>query len=121
MVKPTPPRSRSKISNDSTTEAIVTRLAETPEVAPLIQYSDELSGWLGGMDAYRAKGSKDRALWLEAKEGASYRVDRQGRGSVEAPNLAVSIIGGIQDDLIARLAPDLETDGLLQRFALIAI
>ncbi|TWB66615.1 DUF3987 domain-containing protein [Bradyrhizobium sacchari] len=121
MAKPTPPKSRSKISNDSTTEAIVTRLAETPEVAPLIQYSDELSGWLGGMDAYRAKGSKDRALWLEAKEGASYRVDRQGRGSVEAPNLAVSIIGGIQDDLIARLAPDLETDGLLQRFALIAI
>ncbi|MCA1542261.1 DUF3987 domain-containing protein [Bradyrhizobium sp. NBAIM32] len=121
MVKPTPPKSRSKISNDSTTEAIVTRLAETPEVAPLIQYSDELSGWLGGMDAYRAKGSKDRALWLEAKEGAAYRVDRQGRGSVEAPNLAVSIIGGIQDDLIARLAPDLETDGLLQRFALIAI
>ncbi|WP_158228791.1 DUF3987 domain-containing protein [Bradyrhizobium sp. Y36] len=121
MVKPTPPKSRSKISNDSTTEAIITRLAETPEIAPLIQYSDELSGWLGGMDAYRAKGSKDRALWLEAKEGAPYRVDRQGRGSVEAPNLAVSIIGGIQDDLIARLAADLETDGLLQRFALIAI
>ncbi|WP_050996034.1 DUF3987 domain-containing protein [Bradyrhizobium yuanmingense] len=121
IVKPTAPKSRSKISNDSTTEAIVTRLAETPEIAPLIQYSDELSGWLGGMDAYRAKGSKDRALWLEAKEGAAYRVDRQGRGSVEAPNLAVSIIGGIQDDLIARLAPDLETDGLLQRFALIAI
>ncbi|MCS3895608.1 hypothetical protein M2171_004741 [Bradyrhizobium japonicum USDA 38] len=121
VVKPSPPKARSKISNDSTTEAIVTRLAETPEVAPLIQYSDELSGWLGGMDAYRSKGSKDRALWLEAKEGAPYRVDRQGRGSVEAPNLAVSIIGGIQDDLIARLAPDLETDGLLQRFALIAI
>ncbi|QHP70030.1 DUF3987 domain-containing protein [Bradyrhizobium sp. LCT2] len=121
IVKPTPPKSRSKISNDSTTEAIVTRLAETPEIAPMIQYSDELSGWLGGMDAYRAKGSKDRALWLEAKEGGPYRVDRQGRGSVEAPNLAVSIIGGIQDDLIARLAPDLETDGLLQRFALIAI
>ncbi|MGL3109187.1 DUF3987 domain-containing protein [Bradyrhizobium sp. BR 1432] len=121
IVRPTPPKSRSKISNDSTTEAIVTRLAETPEIAPLIQCSDELSGWLGGMDAYRAKGSKDRALWLEAKEGASYRVDRQGRGSVEAPNLAVSIIGGIQDDLIARLAPDLQTDGLLQRFALIAI
>lgn len=121
IVKPSPPKSRSKISNDSTTEAIVTRLAETPEIAPMIQYSDELSGWLGGMDAYRAKGSKDRALWLEAKEGAAYRVDRQGRGSVEAPNLAVSIIGGIQDDLIARLAPDLETDGLLQRFALVAI
>lgn len=119
--KPSPPKSRSKISNDSTTEAIVTRLAESPEIAPLIQYSDELSGWLGGMDAYRAKGSKDRALWLEAKEGAPYRVDRQGRGSVEAPHLAVSIIGGIQDDLIARLAPDLETDGLLQRFALVAI
>jgi uncharacterized protein DUF3987/bifunctional DNA primase/polymerase-like protein len=121
VVKPTPPRARSKISNDSTTEATVTRLAETPEIAPLIQYSDELSGWLGGMDAYRAKGAKDRALWLEAKEGASYRVDRQGRGSIEAPNLAVSIIGGIQDDLIARLAPDLQTDGLLQRFALVAI
>lgn len=121
IAKPTPPKSRSKISNDSTTEAIVTRLAETPEIAPMIQYSDELSGWLGGMDAYRQKGSKDRSLWLEAKEGAPYRVDRQGRGSIEAPHLAVSIIGGIQDDLIARLAPDLETDGLLQRFALIAI
>ncbi|MCK1622421.1 DUF3987 domain-containing protein [Bradyrhizobium sp. 160] len=121
VAKPQLPKARSKISNDSTTEAIVTRLAETPEVAPLIQYSDELSGWLGGMDAYRSKGSKDRALWLEAKEGGPYRVDRQGRGSVEAPNLAISIIGGIQDDLIARLAPDLATDGLLQRFALIAI
>ncbi len=29
---------------------------------------------------YRSKGSKSLALWLEAKEGAPYRVDRQGRG-----------------------------------------
>lgn len=120
-VPPQKPKFRSKIANDATSEALATRLAETPEVAPIILHADEVAGWIGSLDAYRNKGAKDRGFFLQAKDGGSYRVDRQGRGSILVPNLAISIVGGIQDDMLAKLAPDLETDGLLQRFAIVAL
>lgn len=118
---PKKPKLKSKIANDATTEALATRLAETPDIAPLIMHADELSGWFGSHDAYRAKGTKDRSFYLQAKDGGSYRVDRQGRDAIEVSALAISIVGGVQDDVLAKLAPDLATDGLLQRFGLVAI
>jgi hypothetical protein len=121
VLPPQKPKLRSKIANDATTEALASRLADAAEVAPITLHSDELTAWLATMDAYRTKAGKDRAFYLQAKEGGSYRVDRQGRGSILVPNLAISIIGGIQDDVLAKLAPDLATDGLLQRFALVAL
>ena len=108
-----------KIVNDTTTEALIDVLVANP--AGLLCVAEELAGWIGGMDAYKARAGKDRAIWLQAKDGGAYTVNRKGNGVTSAPRNAVSIIGTIQDDKLASMANTLVDDGLLQRFALVAI
>jgi hypothetical protein len=112
------PRPRRKIINDATTEEIASVLQYNPD--GVLQFRDELTGWLGSMDAYRpsATGGKDRPFWLEAKEGSSYLVDRKTSGLVAVENLAISVLGTIQPE---KIKPTLLEDGLLQRFAPIFI
>jgi Protein of unknown function (DUF3987) len=105
---------RQKIVNDATTEATGSLLAENPD--GLLYFADELSGWIGSMDAYKARAGKDRPFWLTAKEGQPYTINRQGRGRTVVPNCAVGVLGGIQPDRIRALADNLDDDGLLQRF-----
>jgi hypothetical protein len=110
---------RQKIVNDATTESIGSLLEENPD--GLLYFADELSGWIGNMDAYKARPGKDRPFWLTAKEGGPYTINRQGRGRTVIPNCAVSVLGGIQPDKIRALADNLDDDGLLQRFMPILI
>lgn len=112
---------RRKIVNDATTEALSTVLATCPDVAPILLHSDELAGIIGGMDAYRSRGAKDRPFFLSAKEGASFTIDRKSSGATIVPALAISILGTIQDDKLSKIAPTLTDDGFLQRFAPIMI
>lgn len=101
---------------DTTIEAAQEVLKDSPDGVLLVQ--DELSGWFGSMDKYSGGGrgsQKDRAFWLQAFNGGNYTVNRVGRGSTWIDNLSVSLIGGIQPDLIRAMAKDSHDDGLLQR------
>lgn len=81
---------------------------------------DELAGWLGSMDAYRAAGAKkDRALWLEAFNGGPLQKDLVGRGSFLIPNWSVTIMGGIQPSKMREIGAGMTDDGLLQRFLVV--
>jgi Protein of unknown function (DUF3987)/Bifunctional DNA primase/polymerase, N-terminal len=113
------PTLRQKEVNDATTEAQGHLLAQNP--SGIIYASDELSGWIGSMDAYRAKGGKDRPFYLDAKGGGPRTIIRRGAKPIVIPTLAISILGGIQPAKIAPMAGDLDTDGLLQRFLPIMI
>jgi hypothetical protein len=113
------PRFRQKIYNDATTEALAVALCENPE--GLLYHADELAGWLGGMDAYRAKGGKDRAFWLQAKEGGDFIVNRKLSERICVENCAISVLGGIQPDKIKALKTSMSDDGLLQRFTPIVL
>jgi hypothetical protein len=113
------PRFRQKIYNDATTEALAVALCENPE--GLLYHADELAGWLAGMDAYRAKGGKDRAFWLQAKEGGDFTVNRKLSERICVENCAISVLGGIQPDKIRALKLGMSDDGLLQRFTPIII
>lgn len=115
------PQLRRKIVNDATTEAIGAVLAADGTAAPVLLHSDELAGFINSMDAYRARGGKDRPFFLQAKDGGPYAIDRKATGTVFIPSLAISIAGTIQDKKLAKIASELTDDGLLQRFALIAI
>lgn len=115
------PKLRRKIVNDATTEALAGVLAANPESAPALFYSDELAGVIGGLDAYRARGAKDRPFFLSAKDGGAFAIDRKSSGTTLVPSLAISIIGTIQDDKLSKIAPTLDDDGFLQRFALVMI
>lgn len=117
--EPEKPRFRQKIYNDATTEALAVALCENPE--GLLYHADELAGWLAGMDAYRAKGGKDRAFWLQAKEGGDFIVNRKLSERICVENCAISVLGGIQPDKIKALKTSMSDDGLLQRFTPIVL
>lgn len=85
----------------------------------LFMIRDELAEWIGSMDAYKSKGGSDRAAWLSSYNGGPLHVDRIGRGSIHIKNWSCSILGGIQNDLISRMAGSMTDDGLLQRFMIV--
>jgi hypothetical protein len=113
-----PPRC---IVQDATPEKTAEILARDPAGSLLVQ--DELAGWMGSFDRYGSGGSS-RAFYLSAFNGGPHLKDRVGQGvrddnaEIRIENLALSILGGIQPDRLAKLR-DLTSDGLLQRFLVV--
>ena len=107
------------IVEDITVEAMSEILKHNERGVLCVQ--DELTGWFGAMDAYNAgKGAgKDRAHWLEMYNGGHHMVDRVLRGSIHIPNWSACMVGGIQPDMIRRIAAQMGDDGLMQRFMVI--
>jgi Protein of unknown function (DUF3987) len=116
-----PPEQTRLMIRDVTIESAQEILKDSPD--GVLCYQDELSGWFGSMDKYSGGrgAAKDRAFWLESYNGGSYTVNRIGRGFVFIENLSVSILGGIQPELIRKLVEDSVDDGLLQRLILVIL
>jgi hypothetical protein len=113
---PPPPVIHRALVEDITVEALSDVLQYTPRGT--LVHHDELSSFFGGMDAYRDRGvSKDRGYYLRLYNGDGHRVDRRS-GSLYVANWGASIIGGIQPDMLRRIAGKMVDDGLLQRFNL---
>jgi hypothetical protein len=110
-VKPNEPRGQQLITTDATWEA----LAETLENNPrgILFHRDELSGWVKGMDQYRAKGA-DRQNWLSIWSGESITINRKGRRTNITRPL-VNVIGGIQPDVLEDLIDQGREDGFVDR------
>lgn len=108
------------VVNDATVEKLGEILNANP--MGLIQFRDELAGWLASMD--REGREADRGFWLECWNGhGPYTVDRIGRGTIRIEAPAVSILGGIQPGKLAEyvagaVTGGMKDDGLLQRFQL---
>lgn len=104
---------------DTTIEGAQEVLAGSPNGVLLVQ--DELSGFFGSMDKYSGHrgGAKDRGFWLQSYNGGPYALNRVGRGAGIIPNLSVSLLGGVQPDVIRRLSSESYDDGFLQRMLLI--
>lgn len=114
---PDRPPMRRAIVEDTTIEAMSEILKDNPQGVLCVR--DELTGWLGSMDAYKgskAGASADRANWLELYNGGPRNVDRLVRGSVSIQNWSACLIGGIQPDMLRRVVAGMGHDGLLQRF-----
>jgi hypothetical protein len=115
--EPKQPAMRRLLVEDITVEALTEVLKDNPR--GVLTLKDELTGWFASMDAYKGanKGaSMDRAHWLEAYNGGRRSIDRISRGSVVVPNWSTCIIGGVQPDMMRRVAANMGNDGLLQRF-----
>jgi hypothetical protein len=84
---------------------------------------DELSGWFGAMDRYgqTGKAMADRGFWLQTYNGGPYVYDRIGRGSAYLPNLAMTLLGGIQPDLMRKISSACADDALIQRLVPVMI
>jgi putative DNA primase/helicase len=106
--------------NDSTIEKLGVLLAENP--TGLLLFRDELSGFLRALD--REDRAGDRAKFLEMWAGTGeLTYDRIERGTVRIPSNTLSILGGIQPDLLMGYVREAVrggagADGLIQRFQL---
>ena len=112
--EPQEPKKRRLVGTDYTME----KLGEILEANPrsILLKIDELAGFTGGFDAYRGgKIGKDRPLALKLWDGGSLAIDRIGLDRL-VPNWAACIVGNIQENKLASLAPTLTDDGLMQRF-----
>ena len=110
-----PPRKR-KLTEDNTVESLADILLDSPE--GILCFRDELAGWIGSFDAYKASKSlsHDKAAWLEAFNGGKRVIDRVKKGTVLIPNWSVNVLGGIQTEIIREYGGKMTNDGLLQRF-----
>ena len=106
------PRLEHLYSTDITLEALGANLEGSPGMSVI---REEIVGWVESHDAYRKGG--DRQSYLSLWAGAALKVDRRTSGTVYVPQPAVSVVGGIQPDLIPRLKEEAgRQDGFLDRF-----
>ncbi len=102
------------IVSDVTAEKLAAILRDNPK--GVLSNRDELAGWVEGFGRYSGAGGADRALWLEAFGGRSFRVDRQSKPEpIVIERLSVSVLGGIQPDRLTTINGSAD-DGLAARF-----
>jgi hypothetical protein len=92
------------LCSDLTIEKLAEILSDNPRGTFVVR--DELAGWLGSFARYKGKGGgSDLPLWLEAFRANAWVYDRKtgDRPSLFVPRAAVSITGGIQPRVLARI------------------
>jgi len=97
---------------DITSQKLARTCADQPR--GVLCYLDEMSTWMQKMAD--PKTGESRATWVQAFEGASYKVDRVADGAIHVDNLSVAIYGNVQPRVFKQHSKQLMTDGLLQRF-----
>jgi len=115
-VEPSRPILERHLVSDTTVEALADRLQDAPRGVLLAR--DELAGWLRSFNQYKATRGADEAHWAEMFEASNLLVDRKvgERATVCVPCAAVSIVGGIQPDILRRsLMPEYRESGLAAR------
>jgi len=85
-----------------------------------LKLMDELASLLDFGRYGAGNGAAERAFYLESYEGGAFTVHRLGRDSVHVPNAALTIFGGTQPDRLTAFK-GLDSDGLLQRFAVMLV
>jgi len=115
------PRPERFAVDDLTIESVAPILADNPRGVLLDR--DELSGWIGGFDQYRSggQGGAEAARWLTIYNAGPVTVDRKQTGTVYVEAAHVSIAGGIQPGVLARVAGSRHFEnGLVPRFIMAA-
>ncbi|KSU78475.1 Protein of unknown function [Fictibacillus enclensis] len=112
---PKMPSVQQLITMDSTLEAMQEALQYNKK--GVIKLHDELLGFFKGMNQYRA--GADRQYWLSIWSNEPIFINRKGKEPIQIPKPFVSIIGGIQPDMIEEIVKAVEgnnNDGLIDRF-----
>ncbi len=118
--KPEEPTRKRLYCSDVTIERLADLLHENPR--GLLVVRDELAGWLGSFTRYKSGGGSDLPNWLEVHRAGPITVDRKtgDRKFTHVPRAAVSVVGGIQPGILARLlTPEFMASGLTARLLLV--
>ena len=105
------PTCKKLFTTDPTFEALVKMHEENPHGIAL--KPDEFKSFISNLVGY--SGGSKQAQHLSMWDGASIYLDRKGTESSMVENPCVSIIGGIQDDVIASLKAKDIKDGFFER------
>ncbi|MBL6081492.1 DUF3987 domain-containing protein [Belnapia sp. T18] len=119
-----PPKLQRFLVESTTIEALTEVLRDDSEAKQqaaakkILVRQDEMSELVGNLDRYRSggRGGGDRGAYLRLYNGGRHVVDRVGRGPLVCPNWSGCVLGGIQPEVIQRIAREAADDGLLQRF-----
>lgn len=101
------------ITSDITTEG-TSYLLSTTASHGLIVFKDEFIGFIYGQNQYKSKGS-DKEYWLSAFNGVPIIVNRRGNPPIIVNDPNITLLGGIQPDLLDKITPSLKS-GFLGRF-----
>jgi hypothetical protein len=111
---------RRLLVSDITTEALLLVHARAP--LGLLNHRDELGGWLKGFDQYKSGKGSDAQTWAEMYQGKPCIIDRKTSGTLSVPRAAVSIVGGIQPEILRKaLCGEHLYDGVASRVLFIAV
>jgi hypothetical protein len=114
-----PEPARRLLVSDITTEGLLSVHARAP--LGLLLYRDELGGWLRGFNQYKGGKGSDAQTWTEMYQGNPCLIDRKGSGTLSVPRAAVSIVGGVQPELLRNaLCGEHLYDGVASRVLFIA-
>jgi len=116
--EPTKPVRPRCLVADATLEALAPILSDNPRGVLLGR--DELSGWISGFDKYNNTGGTSANVqgWLESYNAGSIEIDRKTGDDrfISVPRAAVSITGGIQPGILAKvLTAEHKANGLQSR------
>lgn len=100
-------------TSDTTVEALGKLLSENPHGVAVA--CDELSAWARSMNQYKGGKGADRSHYLAMWSNSRMTIDRKKEDPivVEAPYL--SLIGGLQPDLLLELSSQGSEDGMKER------
>jgi hypothetical protein len=110
-----PPPMPHLFAADTTVEALAANLKDNRK--GILVFRDELSAWVRSFNQYKGRGT-DRQFYTSAWSGEMVKVDRkiEHKRPTIIPHPFVSVLGGIQPDLLDELeAEDGREDGFLQR------
>lgn len=111
--QPVEPKLTHFFVSDVTREALLPMLEHSNGI---VVYADELSTWLANFDAYRNGKGGDRSAFLSLWSGTPTKVDRKiGNQHLYIKHPSLSIVGGIQPDLLTVFKNDRGDDGFLDR------
>jgi hypothetical protein len=119
---PVAPRRVRYIVESTTVEALSEVLRDDGEArfstpaGKILVLQDELGEFIGNIDKYQqGRSSGDRGSYLRLYDGGRWSVDRIQRGSFVVQSWSGCLLGGIQPEVIQKIAKETADDGLLQR------
>ncbi|MEH7373120.1 YfjI family protein [Priestia megaterium] len=115
-ILPKSPALQQIITMDSTMEALQDSLLSNKR--GILKLHDELLGFVRGMNQYRS--GADRQYWLSIWSNEPIIINRKGKEPIRIQKPFVSIIGGIQPDMIEEIVKTgregIANDGFIDRF-----
>ncbi|MFS0779273.1 DUF3987 domain-containing protein [Neobacillus sp. 3P2-tot-E-2] len=99
-------------TSDATLEAVIELNKDNPR--GILFESDELAGWLNGMNQYKGGKGNDRQRWLKLWNGTAVTSDRKSE-KLYLPNPLINVTGTAQPDVIKSILNNYISDGLIER------